>query len=356
MAEIDKQIQSRVPLRDLLQRDNVVLRRSGSRWAACCPLHQEKTPSFFVSTGRDGVERFKCFGCGKGGDVLDYWQLTRNTDLAGAREHLRNMSGIVWEGPVRKPQSLPQETAVELAPMNDRLKKVWDEGLIFLRESSSEQERIAEWRGWRASTVEKMVMLGVMGMPIYRGHRREAFSVLVPGGAVGGGQPFQAGFHVHTKELKGRFRFEPAGIGAWPFVIGEVESCSVLVILEGQWDAISFYDALTDGKEFPARVAVAGIRGASSWRKLLTWDWGQKVQVFLFADGDVAGQEWLADDSLAAALRLRCRAVHPFIWSADDDGVKDFNDFHKARAATSEEWHAMLRAWCEKGLQKRKRR
>lgn len=36
-----------------------------------CPLHQEDTPSFGVYTGKGGVERWKCFGCGRGGDVFD---------------------------------------------------------------------------------------------------------------------------------------------------------------------------------------------------------------------------------------------------------------------------------------------
>lgn len=206
----------------------------------------------------------------------------------------------------------------ELKPMDDRTRGIWNDGLEWLSENVTEQQRIAEWRGWRVETVGKMVALRVMGMPIYRGQRREAFSVWVPGSSE---ESFQAGFHVHTKELKGRFRFEPAGIGSWPFVIGDIQSCKVLVALEGQWDAISFYDALSDGMEFPRGVAVVGIRGASSWRKLMSYDWGQKVQAFVFADGDTAGEEWLKPDSLVTALRLRCKAVHPFIYTLNDDGL-----------------------------------
>lgn len=351
MSRIEE-IKARVSLRDVLTRDGVTLKRVGSRWAACCPLHQEKTPSFYLATGRDGAERFKCFGCGKGGDVLDYWQLSRNTDLAGASESLSSMSGIAWEAPVQKPVVQLQEA--ELKPMDERTTRVWNDGLEWLAENLKEQQRIADWRGWRVATVGKMVELGVMGMPIYRGQRREAFSVWVPRSSEC--ESFQAGFHVHTKELKGRFRFEPAGIGSWPFVIGDIQSCKVLVALEGQWDAISFYDALSDGMEFPCGVAVAGIRGASSWRKLMSYDWGQKVQAFVFADGDTAGEEWLKPDSLVAALRLRCKAVHPFIYTLNDDGLKDFNDVHRAYETTSEEWCEMLRSWCKKGLRKRRRR
>jgi hypothetical protein len=353
MAKIEE-IKARVSLREVLARDGVQLRRSGSRWAGCCPLHQEKTPSFYLSVGRDGAERFKCFGCGKGGDVLDYWQLSRNTDLAGASEALGAVAGVAWETPVRKVAVAPVAEDV-VGPMDERVAKVWREGVEWLSESRADQERIAEWRGWRVETVQDMAAVNVMGMPIYRGVRREGFSVVVPG--TTGEENFQAGYHALTKELKGRFRFEPAGIGSWPFVIGDVVRCKVLVVLEGQWDAISFYDALTRGGEkFPERVAVVGIRGATSWRKLLKYDWGQEVQAFIFADGDTAGQEWMAADSLVAALRLRCRAVHPFIWDENSDGVKDFNDYHRVYGTTSDEWRAMLRAWCVKGMRKRRRK
>ena len=347
-----EQIRWRVSLRDVLSRDGVALRKVGSRWAARCPLHEEKTPSFYLAEGRDGVERFKCFGCGKGGDVLDYWQLSRDTNLAGASEALCSIIGIAWETPVRKPAVHIEE--VQLKPMDERTTRIWNEGLDWLAGAPVEQARLAEWRGWRVETVAKMVALRVMGMPIYRGKRREAFQVWVPGS--GERESFQAGFHVHTKELKGRFRFEPVGIGSWPLVIGEIQTCQVLAVLEGQWDAISFYDALSDGMDFPHGLAVVGIRGASSWRKLMSYDWGQTVQAFVFAHGDMAGEEWLKPDSFVTALRLRCKAVHPFICTPNDDGLKDFNDVHRAYETTSAEWCEMLRSWCEKGLRKRRRR
>jgi len=45
------------------------LKRSGNGAKGCCPFHQEKTPSFHVS-GRKGI--YKCFGCGVGGDAIDF--------------------------------------------------------------------------------------------------------------------------------------------------------------------------------------------------------------------------------------------------------------------------------------------
>ncbi len=49
--------------------DFVTLRRKGVNYTACCPFHNEKTPSFIVSPAK-GV--YKCFGCGKGGNAVTF--------------------------------------------------------------------------------------------------------------------------------------------------------------------------------------------------------------------------------------------------------------------------------------------
>ena len=49
--------------------DYVTLKRKGVNYVACCPFHNEKTPSFVVSPSK-GV--YKCFGCGKGGNAVTF--------------------------------------------------------------------------------------------------------------------------------------------------------------------------------------------------------------------------------------------------------------------------------------------
>lgn len=49
--------------------DFVTLKKSGSGFVACCPFHNEKTPSFSVSPSKN---LFKCFGCGAGGDAISF--------------------------------------------------------------------------------------------------------------------------------------------------------------------------------------------------------------------------------------------------------------------------------------------
>ncbi len=363
MAHDVLEIKARVSLREVMASDGVQWRRNGAaKWVGLCPLHKEKTPSCHVWTGRDGHERFKCFGCGKGGDVVDYWQASRGAEWARAVEELAGLAGLTsGVEPSERRVVRPAAPPPALSPMEGEIRARWDEGVAFLVASEEEQGKIADWRGWRRETVAAAAQAGLLGMPQYRGKRRVATVVQVPPGTAGHEAGFEVGFHARTPELKGRFRFEPTGIGSWPFVIGNVAECSALVVLEGQWDALSFYDALTsDGGEWNPAVAVMGVRGANAWRKVLEWGWdARRVQAFVFADGDEPGAAWLEDDGLCGELWARCRAVHGFTWDATRcDGVKDFNDAHKVfgRQVSAQEWRDCLRAYYEIGARSRYRR
>lgn len=70
----------------------VQLRRAGSLYKACCPFHNEKTPSFCVYTGND--EHFYCYGCGAGGDVITFVMKADNLDYPSAVESLAKRAGL----------------------------------------------------------------------------------------------------------------------------------------------------------------------------------------------------------------------------------------------------------------------
>ncbi len=72
----------------------VQLRRSGPRLTGCCPFHSEKTPSFFVfpQTGR-----YKCFGCGEGGDAISFVQKRDGLTFVEAVKVLGRGCGIEVE-------------------------------------------------------------------------------------------------------------------------------------------------------------------------------------------------------------------------------------------------------------------
>ncbi len=49
--------------------DFIELKKRGANYVACCPFHNEKTPSFYVNPAKN---IFKCFGCGEGGDSVNF--------------------------------------------------------------------------------------------------------------------------------------------------------------------------------------------------------------------------------------------------------------------------------------------
>ncbi|MCY4196956.1 MAG: CHC2 zinc finger domain-containing protein [Rhodobacteraceae bacterium] len=65
----------------------------GAHLKACCPFHQEKTPSFFVD---EAAGRYKCFGsgCGKGGDVIQFIADWHSLNFRDALSLAREMSGL----------------------------------------------------------------------------------------------------------------------------------------------------------------------------------------------------------------------------------------------------------------------
>jgi len=62
------EIKSRLTVADVVG-ETVVLRKAGAAFKGLCPFHGEKTPSFVVTPAR---ETWKCFGCGKGGDIFTF--------------------------------------------------------------------------------------------------------------------------------------------------------------------------------------------------------------------------------------------------------------------------------------------
>lgn len=71
------------PLPAVVQHFGIQLRAAGREFKACCPFHDEKTPSFTVFAGRRGWI-FNCHGCGAGGDVLDFVRTLRGVTLPQA--------------------------------------------------------------------------------------------------------------------------------------------------------------------------------------------------------------------------------------------------------------------------------
>jgi DNA primase len=87
-------------LEDILSRVNIVdvisaytpLKKAGRNFKACCPFHEEKTPSFVVSADR---QIYHCFGCGESGNAFKFLMRHERMEFLEAVELLAKKAGVV---------------------------------------------------------------------------------------------------------------------------------------------------------------------------------------------------------------------------------------------------------------------
>jgi DNA primase len=107
-----RDLKNRVNIHDVVVRV-VALKKAGSgRFKGLCPFHSEKTPSFNVSADKGF---YKCFGCGKAGDVINFVMETEGLQFTEAVEAIAQRFGVTLEyeegsgGPSKETRSLRQE-------------------------------------------------------------------------------------------------------------------------------------------------------------------------------------------------------------------------------------------------------
>ena len=96
----------------------VKFRRQGQALWGCCPFHKDKTPSFKVENGR-----YKCFGCGKGGDAIEWIKEAEHLDFYGAVKRLSSSTAPVrFAGIVANSRPREYEETSKLR----KAQKLWD--------------------------------------------------------------------------------------------------------------------------------------------------------------------------------------------------------------------------------------
>ncbi|MGB7069956.1 MAG: DNA primase [Pyrinomonadaceae bacterium] len=76
---------------------HTTLKKKGANWMGRCPFHQEKTPSFSVNPAKGF---YKCFGCGKGGSVIDFLMETEGLSFPEAIIRVAEITGIPIPEPI----------------------------------------------------------------------------------------------------------------------------------------------------------------------------------------------------------------------------------------------------------------
>lgn len=269
--------------------------------SACCPFHEDSSPSFSLYVGDDGEERWKCHGgCGQG-DAIDFLAKHRGLSNAEAcREYIRR-AGVT--SPSAQPlNSNPPPSA---QPPFD-----WETRVSLL--TSEHRAKLADWRGYTPQLVDWLHAQKLLGL--FDGERI-AFPVHDAQGTV-------IGCHYRLKE-DGSWRYHPTGTRTAPFIIGNIATARTVFVFESQWDLLAVLDLLHHPIQSLTDMAATATRGAGNAR-LLAGLCATHAVVYAFGQNDNAGQTWLAGVATNCGRKV-FQVVTPL-------PHKDMNDWTRAGA------------------------
>jgi DNA primase len=313
------ELRARTTLSALIGR-SVKLQRAGNEFKACCPFHNEKTPSFYVN---DEKSFYHCFGCQAHGDAIRWLTDQRGLGFMDAVKELADAAGM--EVPAPDPRS--QERAEKAAGLYEVMEAAaaWFAEQLGGVEGGGARDYLKA-RGVGEATVRKF---GFGLAPDSRGKLKTALKNFGNDKLVEGGiliQPEEEGKEPYDR-FRGRLMFpirDARGrcIGFSGRILGDGEPKYLnspdtplfdkgrtlfnldkagpasraerrVIVVEGQMDVVALDEA-----GFPETVAPLGTALTESQLGLL---WKLSPAPLLCFDGDAAGQK--------AAIRAALRAL-----------------------------------------------
>ena len=137
---------ARVDIVDVIER-RVPLKKAGREWTACCPFHNERTPSFYVSPAK---QFFHCFGCGAHGSAIKFLMDYERLEFPDAIEELAQAVGL--KVPYENSRdNAPREDKTDLYAVLDAAAR-WYEGEL---PTSAEAKAYCAKRGLDAETIAR---------------------------------------------------------------------------------------------------------------------------------------------------------------------------------------------------------
>ncbi|MCB0635481.1 MAG: DNA primase [Lewinella sp.] len=131
----------------------VNLRRRGSNMIGLCPFHNEKTPSFNVNPARN---IYKCFGCGRGGDPVNFLMEHEHLSFPEALRWLARHYGIeIEEVELTPEQAAEQQLADSLYITNEFARDYFQRQLFDTDRGRSVGLSYFKKRGFREETIRK---------------------------------------------------------------------------------------------------------------------------------------------------------------------------------------------------------
>ena len=166
---------------------SVKLIKAGREWKACCPFHQEKTPSFTIN---DEKGFYHCFGCGAHGDAIRFLTDARGLPFMDAVKELASKAGMDVPAPDPRAQARAERSA-GLYDVMEAAQKWFEEQLDGIE--GSEARNYLKERGISDTTKQRF---GFGFAPDSRGKLKKALE------KFGIEQLVEAGLLISTDEKK----------------------------------------------------------------------------------------------------------------------------------------------------------
>ncbi|RZT97599.1 DNA primase [Ancylomarina subtilis] len=133
--------------------DFVTLRKRGVNFLGLCPFHNEKTPSFTVSPAK-GI--YKCFGCGKGGNSVNFVMEHEHLDYVGALKYLGKKYHIdIVDEELSPEQEQRKNDRESMMIVNSFAQKYFSEKLLQSEEGMAVGMSYLRERGFREDIIQK---------------------------------------------------------------------------------------------------------------------------------------------------------------------------------------------------------
>ena len=139
-------IKARVKIADVMEAYGIKLKRSGSGFLACCPFHNDRSPSMSVSN-----ELYCCYGCDAGGDVIRFVEDMKVCSSAEAAEAIEMASFGICR-PMRN-EGKEKERPAKPPVRDEEFQKIVADGLERLPHVI---DAIASRFRWKASTARQL--------------------------------------------------------------------------------------------------------------------------------------------------------------------------------------------------------
>jgi len=145
--EILEQIKDKIDIVSLISR-YIPLKQAGKNLQANCPFHNEKTPSFMVSPQ---MQRYKCFGCQKSGDIFTFVMEYEHIDFREALEKLAKEAGVPLQ------QKAPQNKFYAILEMINKFAAEFYADQLS-KPSGAEAKKYLLGRGYDEKTLKKFMV------------------------------------------------------------------------------------------------------------------------------------------------------------------------------------------------------